>query len=185
MPVGSSDSLSLKNKCVHIHDPFNQNPVCLDDETRMIITHQKSTPIYVYSIIPYRKSSSINRSNVKLEIRSSGGRRRQTSTSNRPMSAGGGEINFDPFGLLGIERRDGVHEVSYGHLLVPSRSNVPVAKVRIKYLSSHQEMVKFKNAIFVDVSSCKNLVKFASLILKFKYFLNDFYIKKYSFLASF
>ena len=114
-------------KCVHIHEPTPplRNGHCLTiEETRCIITtHQK--PLHIFSIIPFRKrtSSAITRSNAKLDVRGSGGRRRQTSAS-RPMSSTAENQPFDPFNLLGIERRlDGQAEVSYGHLLVPSKPN--------------------------------------------------------------
>lgn len=82
--------------------------------------------MHIYSIIPFRKrtSSSANKVKEKLDVRgNTGGRRhRQTSTS-RPMSSNGGENQpFDPFNLLGIERRnEGGLEISYGYLLVASK----------------------------------------------------------------
>ncbi|KAG5669423.1 hypothetical protein PVAND_017310 [Polypedilum vanderplanki] len=122
--TSSTESLT-RPKCVHINNPMPvfRNGHCMSSEdTRCIITtHQK--PLHVFSIIPFRKrtSSSISRSNAKLDVRASGGRRRQASTS-RPMSSNGENQPFDPFNLLGIERRfDGSQEVSYGYLLVPSR----------------------------------------------------------------
>lgn len=110
--ASSNESLSRPHHSVHIHDPspklYQQNA-----EARLILTTFKK-PLHVYSIIPFRKSkASVNK--VKE-------RHRQTSTSNRPTSNGENNQAFDPFkALLGIERRtDG--EISYGFLLVPSKS---------------------------------------------------------------
>lgn len=136
--TSSTESLSSKPKCVHIHDPTPplRNGQCssVDDARCIITTHHK--PLHIFSVIPFRKgmASSFNRSNIKLDVRSSGGRRRNTSTS-RPMSATAENQPFDPFYLLGIERRDGGMEISYGHLLVPSKSNASGAnKVQQIYL---------------------------------------------------
>jgi hypothetical protein len=125
--TSSNESLSPRPKCVHIHDP--SPPISVRNgetvvEARCIITtHQK--PLHIFSIIPFRKLRSSNAaSKVKvIDVRGSGTRRlRQTSTS-RPMSSAGGENQpFDPFNLLGIERRsEGGMEISYGYLLVPSK----------------------------------------------------------------
>lgn len=96
-------------------------------EARCVITkHQK--PLHIYSIIPFRKRipASANKVKEKLDARIAvGGRRlRQTSTS-RPMSSNGDyQQPFDPFNLLGIERRtDGAQEISYGFLLVPTKTS--------------------------------------------------------------
>lgn len=60
---------------------------------------------------------------MKLDTRASGGRRRHRESTSRPMSATGENQPFDPFYMLGM-RRDAGLEVSYGYLLVPSRSSV-------------------------------------------------------------
>ena len=62
---------------------------------------------------------------MKLDSRASGGRRRHRESTSRPMSATGNAENqpFDPFYMLGM-RSDAGLEVSYGYLLVPSRSSV-------------------------------------------------------------
>lgn len=92
-------------------------------EARCVITtHMK--PFHIYSIIPFKKRTSNSASKVKekMEVRSS--RIRQTSTT-RPMSLSTTDPHqpFDPFSILGIERRtDGGQEVSYGYLLVPSKA---------------------------------------------------------------
>lgn len=128
IPTSSNESLSPRPKCVHIHDPSpplrngkSGNTVA---DARCIITTQQK-PLHVYSIIPFRKRapSSVSKAKEKLDVRASSGARRirQTSTS-RPMSSAAENQPFDPFNLLGIERRtDGGQEISYGYLLVPSK----------------------------------------------------------------
>lgn len=126
--TSSNESLSVRPKCVHIHDPSPplSNGNTAVEKRCVIVTHLK--PFHIYSIIPFKKrtSSAVNKVKEKLDARGSGGGRklRQTSTSQRPMSSGPGENQpFDPFNLLGIERRtDGGQEISYGYLLVPSKT---------------------------------------------------------------
>lgn len=133
--TSSTESLS-RPKCMHLHDAYpllrnghsqgHGNDV--GDARCVITTHQK--PLHIYSIIPFRKRTLSSASKVKEKLDSrvpgAGRRLRQTSTS-RPMSSTGDyrdvHAPFDPFNLLGIERRtDGAQEISYGFLLVPSKT---------------------------------------------------------------
>uniref|UniRef100_A0A1B6I013 Cyclin N-terminal domain-containing protein n=2 Tax=Proconiini TaxID=565685 RepID=A0A1B6I013_9HEMI len=82
------------------------------DERIMMSTSAK-IPLIFLSYVPYNKSLRAYRSDLRRE----GGRRRNTSGP-RPLSS----INdIDPFYLLGVEKAPEGQELSYGHLLVPSR----------------------------------------------------------------
>lgn len=119
----STESLLLGRKNVVINDPKevrfinpkqNKNHRFKDD--RIIMVSQK-VPFFLFSSLPYYKGRT-----ARAEIRKDGQRRRNIS-GNRPLSAINDQpLAFDAFNLLGIERPyESSCEVSYGHLLTPSR----------------------------------------------------------------
>lgn len=128
--TSSTESLSHRHKCIAIHEPSpsprNGKYVDASDARCVVTRYQK--PLHIYSIIPFRKraTTSANKVKEKLDVRAAAGGRklRQTSTS-RPMSSNGDyQQPFDPFNLLGLERRtDGGQEISYGFLLVPAKAS--------------------------------------------------------------
>lgn len=113
--------LSDRTKNVQISDPRDVQFISAANgktrnfkDDRILMTTRK-TPFFLFSVLPYHKGKE-NRKDPK---------RRQVSGA-RPLSS----INdaaFDPFDLLGIQRGESGQEVSYGHLLVPSK---PYAKER-------------------------------------------------------
>lgn len=85
------------------------------DMDRIVLCQQRH-PFYVFSIRPYTKSmhstAKMSKTEQKRELR------------RRPLPTFS-EQQLDPYDLLGLEKHGG-GEISYGHLLLPSRA--PPAK---------------------------------------------------------
>jgi len=102
------------------------------NERLVLVTPQK-TPFLVYSLIPFKRS---NRTIiVRCEQKKEPNRRRQTSGT-RPLSA----VNdiVDAFDLFGLEKGKDGQEVSYSHLLIPSRIAEPKTPIEDMMLDSIQ-----------------------------------------------
>lgn len=124
--LSSTESLThvRNSRCVQITDhkgevthvvSSNRNHNFKND--RILLVTNK-VPFYLFSNIPFSKN---NKNSGRIELRKDGARRRNTSGP-RPLSA----INdtaFDAFDLLGIEKGENGQELSYGHLLIPSRQH--------------------------------------------------------------
>lgn len=96
-------------------------------DERVVVVSSQRIPISIFSSLPYNR-----RTGWKSEPRPEGARRRHASASGRPLSA----INDGPdlFDLLGVEKTEDGHDVSYGRLLVPSR-----AFAHRRYVTASQE----------------------------------------------
>ncbi|XP_055592552.1 CDK5 and ABL1 enzyme substrate 2 [Uranotaenia lowii] len=119
----STESLIQGRRNVYINDPSAREIKIIPPElrrthnyrdNRVVLTSGK-TPFILFSILPNYKNKS-NRNDI---YRREGRRRNPSGT--RPLSS----INdypFDAFRLLGLERGgEPGQEISYGHLLIPSR----------------------------------------------------------------
>ncbi|GJQ70431.1 hypothetical protein Trydic_g22854 [Trypoxylus dichotomus] len=81
---------------------------------RLVMVASKYSPLFVCSIIPYTRNLRPLKPEVKREIN-----RKRNISGPRPLSSVGDVL--EPFDSFGIEKAQDGQEVSYGHLLVPSK----------------------------------------------------------------
>ncbi|XP_055626869.1 CDK5 and ABL1 enzyme substrate 2 [Toxorhynchites rutilus septentrionalis] len=118
----STESLIQGRRNVLINDPTSRDVRYLTQEASRkhnfrddrVVLLSRRTPCFLFSVLPHSKGKT-----SKGDFRREGRRRNPSGT--RPLSS----INdspFDAFRLLGIERGgEPGQEMSYGHLLIPSR----------------------------------------------------------------
>lgn len=118
-PTSGARTVQISELATTAAGPQRSGPKQMRENERIVVSSQE-WPMHIYSIIPYNKKHNSGQSKTPKSELKRDGRRRQPSNS-RPLSSFN-EQSFDAFNLLGLDRRsEHGQEISYGHLLVPSR----------------------------------------------------------------